>query len=102
MKKGYYITADVKKVNLSPQLAIDVSNRNIVELVVPEGTKYVWGYNNNLTKLNLPEGIEDVYCYNNKLTELILPNRVEKVVCDIGVKLINYNKEKTNVVLLTE
>ena len=101
MKEGYYITADGEKVILKSEKIINVSYQNIVELVIPDGVKWVYCYNNQLTELNLPKGVEWVscennqltelklsegvkwvYCWNNQLTELILPDGVKEVRCD--------------------
>ena len=50
MKKGYYITSSGEKVTLEATDTIIVSNKNIIELV-------------------LPEGIKDVYCGSNQLPQ---------------------------------
>ena len=72
MKKGYYITEAGEKVILKSQEIIDVSYKKIVELVIPEGVKWVSCYNNQLTELNLPEGIKFVHC--NYIPNLKTPN----------------------------
>ena len=82
MKKGYYITADGEKVILESQKRVDVSNKNIVELVLPDGVRLDHCYNNQLTELNLPESVEWVSCENNQLKELNLPEGIEEVSCE--------------------
>ena len=62
MNKGYYITSSREKVALEAAVTIDVSHKNIVELVLPEGVQYVYCSNNQLTTLTLPEGVQTVYC----------------------------------------
>ena len=62
MKKGYYITSEDKKVILEPQNIIDVSNSNIIELVIPRGCKILYCWNNQLTELVVPNGCENIYC----------------------------------------
>ncbi len=122
MKKGYYITADGRKIELSPpekeNEILDVSSMCIKKLVVPEGyetvwcsfnkltslelpkgIKTVWCYNNQLTSLELSKGVKEVYCYNNQLTSLALPKGIEKIWCDVSVKLINLNKKETEITL---
>ena len=82
MKNGYYITSSGEKVILKVTNTIDVSSKDIIELVLPEGIKSVYCSKNQLTELVLPEGIKNVYCYNNQLTELVLPEGIKDVYCD--------------------
>mgnify|MGYP001607195049 CR=1 FL=1 len=82
MKKGYYITDKGEKVIIDSQESIDLSYKNIVELILPSGIKYVYCHNNQLKELILPSGVKYVYCYNNQLKELILPSGIEFVSCE--------------------
>jgi hypothetical protein len=100
-KYGYFIRADnpTVKVRLAPAKYIDLSFKNLIELVLPEckevrcynnkltnlivpnGCKFIMCCKNNLNKLVLPIGCETVYCSNNNLTELIIPEGCEYVSC---------------------
>ena len=82
MKNGYYITKSGEKVTLEVTDTINVSYKEIVELVLPEGIKTVYCHHNQLKELVLPEGIEYVYCHNNQLKELVLPEGIKTVYCD--------------------
>ena len=62
MNKGYYITSSGEKVALEAADTIDVSYKDIIELVLPEGVQTVYCYNNQLTTLTLPEGVQTVSC----------------------------------------
>ena len=97
MKTGYYITSNGERVILKSQTILDLSYRNIVELVIPEGCKYVSCWSNQLTELVIPEGCETVYCNDNRLTKLIIPDGCEKVFCDyyLGDKYYDEWKDST-------
>ena len=60
--KGYYITSNGEKVIIDSQEFISLSNKNIVELILPSGIEYVSCENNQLRELILPSGVKTVYC----------------------------------------
>ena len=62
MKKGYYITSKGKKVILKSEKIINVSNMDIIELVLPDGVLWVSCEHNKLETLILPDGIKTVWC----------------------------------------
>ena len=78
MSKGYYITKSGERVTLKSAKTINVSNKDIIELVLPEGVHTVWCDNNQLTTLTLPEGVQTVSCHHNQLTTLTLPEGVKE------------------------
>jgi hypothetical protein len=79
---GYCITQDkpMVKVHLDPQDEIDLSHKNLIELVLP-ACKIVWCNNNKLTELIIPQGCGYVNCRNNCLWKLIIPDGCEYVYC---------------------
>ena len=80
--QGYYITDKGEKVIIDSQEIIYLSNKNIVELILPShGVEYVHCHDNQLKELILPSGVKTVYCSNNQLKELILPSGIEYVWC---------------------
>ena len=84
INQGYYITSKGEKVIIDYQEYIRLSNKNIVELILPSGVKNVWCHNNQIKELLLPSGIQNVYCENNNITGLILPAGIRNVSCDDG------------------
>ena len=98
MKNGYYITKSGEKVTLEATDTIDVSNKNIIELVLPEGIQYVSCENNQLKELVLPEGVKTVFCENNQLKELVLPEGIQYVSCDdLLFDIEKYLNKKVNI-----
>jgi hypothetical protein len=79
---GYYITKDSSKEKtiLKPQHIIELSNMDIIELVLPK-CKTVKCDDNYLGKLIIPEGCESVNCSYNNLRELIIPKSCVWVSC---------------------
>ena len=80
--QGYYITSNGERVIIDSQESIDLSDKNIVELILPSGIKRVYCNNNQIKELILPSGIEYISCENNNITGLILPSGVKTVYCD--------------------
>jgi hypothetical protein len=112
---GWYIGLGGRRYDIESYHIISLTNKNIIELFIPNGVIDVYCGRNNLTKLVIPYGVREVYCSDNLLTELIVPESVKKlycsdnqltelivpddcyVVCDNTVKLINktmYNRSK--------
>jgi hypothetical protein len=77
---GWYIT-DGNLYELETANRIELCNKDITELVIPDGVKDIWCWENKLTKLILPNTIEYINCYDNNLTELIIPDSVVFVHC---------------------
>jgi hypothetical protein len=71
---------------------VSCEDNQLTELKLPEGCKYVSCEDNQLTELKLPEGCKYVWCWNNQIKTLNLPNSMEIVWCDLG--LINLNDYK--------
>ena len=80
--QGYYMTSKGEKVIIDSQNFIDLSYKNIVELVLPSGIKNVWCANNQLKELILPSSIIEVWCSSNQITGLILPSGVKNIYCE--------------------
>jgi hypothetical protein len=59
---GYYITSSGEVVELFGDI-IDVSSKNIVKLILPEGCKEVICSCNKLTNLIIPDGCKKVNCF---------------------------------------
>jgi hypothetical protein len=78
---GKNINNKIQEYKLNSHNSFSCSYNRLKELIIPNGTEYIYCYNNQLTELNIPNGVKLVYCRNNQLTELNLPNGVEKVYC---------------------
>jgi hypothetical protein len=85
--KGWYKTSDGTLHEFEAPYGINLNNKGIIELVIPDGVKEVSCYDNYLTELVIPDQVELIYCWNNKLTELIVPDDC-KVLCDKDVQVI--------------
>ncbi len=93
---GFYITSTGDKVILEQSEIIELSGRDIIELVLPDGVGVIWCWNNKLTELVIPNGVKQINCSGNQLTELIIPDNC-RVYCDPSVKLITrtmFNRSK--------
>jgi hypothetical protein len=77
---GYYIVADnpTIKIQIEPQDMIFLSNKGIIELVLPM-CKSIYCVRNFLTKLTIPKGVKLVSCSNNYLNELYIPRSCKEV-----------------------
>ena len=82
INQGYYITDKGERVIIDSQDFIDLSYKNIVELILPSGIKDVSCYNNQIKELILPSGVKNVHCSNNQIKELILPSGIQYVYCE--------------------
>ena len=91
MKKGYYVTAKGKRVELTVKTTINIPFTDIVELVIPDGVTYVHCHNNLLTELIIPDGVITLDCGNNNIRELILPESIITIWCE--------NNPLTNLIL---
>jgi hypothetical protein len=95
---GYYKTLSGKIFPLEKQDAIDVSNKDIIELVLPEGCKKVFCYVNKLIELVIPEGCKRVHCSNNQLTNLVVAEGCVEIYCHHN-QLTEFNPPKSCKVL---
>jgi hypothetical protein len=66
--------------------------KDLVELIIPKGCKWVWCWSNQLTELIIPDGCKVVCCYDNQIKTLNLPDSIRWVWSDLG--LINLNDYK--------
>ncbi len=93
---GWYKTSDGTKHIIESRKIINLSQKDIVELVIPNNTEWISCRLNNLTELIIPDSVEWIDCENNKLTELGVPNECQ-IYCDKSVKLTSklmYNRSK--------
>lgn len=62
-------------------------NKNLTELIIPDGITSIYCQINKLTELIIPDGVKDVWCYDNNITEIVLPDSIISIVCDVNTKL---------------
>ena len=100
MKKGYYITADGKKVDIITNIfpSVYLPSKNINHIVLPDKIQFLSCRDNNLNELIIPEGTKEVFCANNNLTNIIIPDSVTYISADIkAIDLIKYKHAKTEI-----
>ncbi len=99
--KGWYRKRGNKgvKIEIEPgglTSSVFLEKCGIVELVLPDWTKYINCRDNKLTELIIPDSVQYINCMDNNLTELIVPDDC-KVHCDPNVMIITktmYNRSK--------
>ena len=90
--EGYYINSSGEKTIIpSVTKVLDISYRNIVEIVCNRELETLYCHNNLLTKLTLNNKLETLFCNSNKLKELKLNDKLEYLSCRINIKLDNIN-----------
>jgi hypothetical protein len=91
---GFYVDSYGVKCEFGPNFNFYLSGKNLVEFIIPDGSRVIHCNNNNLTKLDLPDSVEYISCKGNNLTELIVPDNCG-VDCDPDVRIITrtmYNR----------
>lgn len=101
MKKGYYITADGKRVNIKPRDKLDLNSMGITQLVIPYGVKEVICYENNIRELIIPDTVEEIWCWDNHITNLVLPDNLVFISCELGSlgDISKYKNRKIRILL---
>ena len=75
--ESYYKTSDGKVVELEQQIGLYLYFKNIVELIILEGCKYVNCENNQLTELIIPDGCK---CVRADMKSITVLNKVDILI----------------------
>lgn len=97
MKIGYYLTEDYQLhiLDYSNQTTpiIELDNKNIILLSIPDNSYYVKCSNNKLETLIIGDNVDIVICRNNpNLIKIIIPDTTKHLFCDLIAIDANYNE----------
>ena len=66
-------------------------NKNDIKIIIPADTKKLNLSFKNLVEIVCNSELEELVCHNNQLNKLILNDKLSYLKCDINTKLENIN-----------